>query len=148
MAKSLLYYNHKIVSLEGDGVTLDDIRAAREALSSTGIANLYLRATDAFAGVEGGEGDVERVFIIGDDAEDEFCAAVRQAYEAVGVEVVAHELHQPEAPVSNPSAPEQSTLTELKARATELGLNFASNIGEAALRARVEAAEKSKEGDA
>lgn len=145
MAKSLLYYNHKIVSLEGDGVTFDDIRAAREALSSTGIAELYLRSTDAFTGAEA---EVDRVFILADDPEDAHCITVRQAYEAVGVEVVAHDFHKPEAPVENSGAPEQSALTELKARATELGLNFASNIGEAALRARVEAAEKAKEGDA
>jgi hypothetical protein len=67
---------------------------------------------------------------------------IREAFEAVEVEVAALDLHEAKEQSAAPAITKPADeLAQLKARATELGLNFNPNIGLATLKARVAAKE-------
>jgi hypothetical protein len=147
---SVVFYNPALINPSEEGetnATLDDIRATGEAIAAANEGTCYIRDVNYFTGnLElGPNGKLpDSVFLLGEDGG--VFDAVRQAFEAVEVPVEETDLHQAEASSEDEDTSEgESPLNELKARATELGINFNPNIGEATLRKRVEAAEKEAE---
>lgn len=146
--RNIIFYNPAVlVAAEGADhaeATLDDIRATAAAVRGATNGSAFLRDASHFNGnlERHNEELPNRVLLLGPDGG--FFNAVRQAFEAVEVPVEDLALHEAKAPGEGqaPEKPATDALSILKARATELGLNFNPNIGEATLRARVEAKEK------
>lgn len=154
----ILFYSVAILaSAKGEAdATLDDIRATGKALSASTGAAVMLRDIDYFDGKLERPGDQypEEILLLGPEPDDEdddnegyVFNAVRQAYHEVGVSARHVSLHVEGEESEKESDPtgDAMNVTEfdlLKARATELGIHFSSQIGEASLRGRVEAKEK------
>lgn len=165
--KTLLFYHAVITAVSRgseDAVTLADVKATRAAISEGVDGSVMLRDASVFSGEV--EPEVDKVLFLEvdglefDDEGDESSntlerilrdyTAVRQAYEAVEVEIAPVGLHSQENEDSSEDDEElaaQLRFAELKAEATALGLSFASNISETVLRNRVDQAKADKAKD-
>jgi hypothetical protein len=147
MHRILFYSPAILMAAEGEvaHATLDDIRATGKALSTASSAVLLRDASRFNGGLERiGEDYPEAVLLLGDEG-DEVFEPIGQAFKEVDVPIEFVALHRPEESGEEEDDSEvdpDDELAKLKARATELGLNFSSQIGEVALRGRVEAEEK------
>lgn len=145
----IIFYDPTLLVVSEEGVadaTLDDIRATARFVSSESKDGALLRDASAFSGnLErvAGELPAAVLFLISERAPDHITAAfdrIDEAFSEVEVPVEEISIHAS----GNPSEDEDDAadnaairLASLKARATELGVNFAPNIGEKALAARI-----------
>ena len=154
---NLLFYHSSQV--ESGLVTLDDVRAARAALSRSlseqsedpsGVS-VFLRDATVFGG---STEDATGVFLLGGDSEQ--FAVVVEAFEEAGIEVQDFAIPAVEGEGEGQEAEKAGTLipptdddfAKLKAEATRLKIQFAANIGYESLKARVDIARAKEEKDA
>ena len=161
MARILLFYHGSQAEEVGDAF-FPAVKQYREALAKHSECSVQLRDARAFTGdleLERGtssEDVLKAVYFLGNPA----LFQALEAFEAAEIEV-AHAPHVGETSESLAEACEKlaaglsdssgekeregDPLADLKAEATALGINFAPNIGEATLRARVSQAKAEKE---
>lgn len=142
MYRILFYSVAPLANAKGEvHATLDDIRATGKAISVESGASVMLRDIDFFDGKLERPGDQypHEILLLGpEDLFDD----VRQAYDEVGVEARHVSLYVEGEESETEDDSKGDALATLKARATELGIHFSSQIGEASLLGRVEAREK------
>lgn len=152
MGRKVLFYNPAVLVVAEGAVsaqaTIDDIRATAKALSPC----IIIDASRFEGNLERHQDELpESVHLLGEDSliADEggptVFGAIRQAFEAAGVPVEETSVLESEASRPNSSSEDDEELAGLKARATELGIHFAPNIGRATLAGRILAKEKELE---
>ena len=150
--RAITYYSPLLLVATGEEAahaTIPEIKAfARRAADERKGSKMFLRDASMF------NGNLERlggkypdaVLLLGPD--NPAFDRIREAFKAVEVEVTqrdglpAEEVPFPETEEDDEDDDEVTRLNLLKARATELGINFNPNIGYPTLAARVEAREK------
>lgn len=153
MSRIIIYYAMSSIALaEGeDGLSLEKLKESRAALAHHSRGQVFLRDAAHFTDVELADDDnpITNVLLIG--SSDDFDTIV-EAYEKIGVEVVRGPLPDSFEEGEGKGDEEKSAPTDpmsiLKARATELGINFASNINQSVLQAKVDKAEAAEAANA
>lgn len=147
---NVIFYNPAMLVPAEEGAahaTVDDIRATAKALSKSGTAH-FLRDVVQFDGFLERVGDELPGAVLflgtsGFDLPDHVAAkfdAVGQAFEEVEVEVRTVDLHSAEDEGEEADGEEDDAdaeLAALKAKATELGINFNPNIKAETLAKRI-----------
>lgn len=151
--KVLVFYHPLLLGGEG-GHTLETIKEYRAALAKEFTEGVLLRDITMFSGdVEGAPDGISHVFVLAPEQDDfdedqleevgatlgRSIKPLYEAFEAVGIEIekapdIGEEDQGSEEEPDDPA----SVMSILKAEATELGINFSHNIGEASLRAKIE----------
>lgn len=161
--KFVLMYYSQFADAGGDaGITAEGQTAPRElidhealdafiqeAKGKTADASFFVREAERFDGQIETHGDQLPVVVIlvGDGPAID---AVREAYEAVEVEVTEGDLDDADSVASasenaDDNDPFDGDIVKMKERATDLGITFSPQIGYNNLLARVRAAEKANE---
>lgn len=120
--------------------TVEELKDCAATIRGATKASVLLRDASLFDGVP--ENDVVGVIVLGDVPHGEFIEKTYAAAEVPTRFIEDIEVLKGEMPEEvDEELPEGDELSALKARATELDINFPSNIGLEKLKSKVEAAE-------